>query len=519
MRGIVLSALLVAGALVTAGACAPSAPSRDELVVILDTDAPVPSWVDHLHVEVYDAAGTSLVSQRDYAFPDPADWPFSFGMHPSSGEGGVAARLRVRAYNSTRPISIWSAAVSGATFAPGDPDGYDPVYTIDRVVNVATAQGSGVVQARITLRGDCLGVPADVVAGTTCLDTPGQSVPAPVEAVAPFSTTVAPSVVGSWAAAAPVDCTVAARAESGAYDEELSVPGGIYVMGDARDDHAIPDVGNMLEYPERIVQVSPFLFDRYEVSVGRFRAAMQDATNPFVPPTEPNVPDAPVDCGDEVNYRFCTWRGAAATPDATLDALPLNCVDDTTAQAFCQWEGGDLPSEAQWEYAAAQAFREVKSFYPWAEATVSCDIASYGRWNVDLQTGECGHGVECGLLPVNAPFGGGPASPDCTGADCARDVTPAPPGHGGFVGLAGNVSEWVLDYNFAFDAPCWQNAPRLDPVCSDTTDNPTRMYRGGSWMTAGLLTANSLRTGGIAEAPLLAQYGAVGFRCARKGTK
>ncbi len=209
--------------------------------------------------------------------------------------------------------------------------------------------------------------------------------------------------------------------------------------------------------------------------------------------------------------------------------MPLNCIDVTTAQAFCQWAGGDLPSEAQWEYAATQAFRDVKSAYPWVGANLSCDIASYGRWSVEEDTGECGHDQACGPLPVNMPFGGGAPASGCTGVACVRDVTPGPMGGpngtdgtngtNGIVGMGGNVSEWVRDLEISFASPCWQDAPRLDPVCDSVAGVTTHMFRGGSWFIAGLFVNSTLRTGGIAENPLLAQYGGVGFRCVRPGKK
>jgi formylglycine-generating enzyme required for sulfatase activity len=429
----------------------------------------------------------------------------------------VQTRLRIRAYNSSRPISAWQATVAGTTFPPGDPDGYDATWTIDRVVPISTTAGTGFVQTRVTLRGDCFGVAADVATGMTCVDAPNQLVAAP-NATIMASSSIAPSVVGTWPAAQPIACATTPHAETGLFDEELCVPGGAYVMGAAADDNSIPNAGNLLEFPERVVQVSPFVIERYEVSVGRFRAAMNDPVNPFVPPSEPTQPDAPIDCGAEFNHRFCTWRGAEASPDPAADALPVNCIDSLTAQAFCQWEGGDLPSEAQWEYAATQAFRQVKSVYPWVGAAISCDIAAYGRWSVEEDTGECGLDVVCGPLPVNVPFGAGEPTHDCVGVACVRDETPGPDGGGGLIGMGGNVSEWVRDLDVSFDAPCWQNAARLDPVCDSVPGVTTNMFRGGTWAIAALFVASELRTGGIVENPELAEYGGVGFRCMRPGT-
>ena len=44
-----------------------------------------------------------------------------------------------------------------------------------------------------------------------------------------------------------------------------------------------------------------------------------------------------------------TWTHTAGAQEN----LPIDCVNWYEAYAFCIWDGGFLPSEAEWEYAAA----------------------------------------------------------------------------------------------------------------------------------------------------------------------
>ena len=63
-------------------------------------------------------------------------------------------------------------------------------------------------------------------------------------------------------------------------------------------------------------------------------------------------------------YRKCVEAGVCTEPDtggyknactwgkSGYDDHPINCVDWGQARTFSRWVGGDLPTEAQWEYAA-----------------------------------------------------------------------------------------------------------------------------------------------------------------------
>lgn len=517
-RGFVGHALTLAGVGIVAfvASCSRAGEGRPQVVVVVDTDAPVPTWVDRLSVEIYSDDLATKIDERDYPMPNPSDWPLSFGVRHEPSTSPFAVRLRLRAYDSTHLRSIYSSqdATLGAGVASAD-----PITVIDRLARVY-GDGQSLTRVRVVLRAECLGAAADLAGQGTCVDNAGVQERTPLAVAASGANAPDVSEVGTWPAASARSCTGSARAETGLHDEDMCIPGGVLVMGDAALEGAIPYGDKVDPVPERIAQISPFFLDRFEVSVARFRAAMRAPVLPFVPPVEPHAGGSPLTCGEAFAFHYCTWRGVDALGDPALDELPLNCVTFETAQAYCTWAGGDLPSEAQWEYAATRAFKNEKSPYPWLGTSPTCGVSSFGRWTA--QTSECGHETTCGPLPVGAPFGAGPRPADCVGDACTRDETPGPYGKG-VVGLAGNIAEWVRDLQVSYKADCWRAAPRIDPACESSVDPTsgkpvtTHMFRGGSWSLASWLMNVVLRTGGVEQNPLLAQYGSVGFRCMRKG--
>jgi len=215
------------------------------------------------------------------------------------------------------------------------------------------------------------------------------------------------------------------------------VPGGTFPMGEAP---ASPGVAAP-EGSEHDVTLSGFYLDRFEVNLARFAAFAADysatpvaegGAHPRLPgsgwqpiwnselPATPELLWQAVHCGTPpVEYDPAFDRSGLATPEdagaLALDAgaavppiaagNPMPCLSWFVAFAFCLWDGARLPTEAEWEYAAAGG--ALNQRYPWGDA-----VQDY------LQYVTPGHLV--GATGQAGPFG--------------------------HFDLAGGVREWTLDW-------------------------------------------------------------------------
>jgi formylglycine-generating enzyme required for sulfatase activity len=491
LRRSTVSVLARAGlGLVLAGtttACARTAP---QLVVVLDTDAPVigdvagdagptvhsfAGAVDWVRVDVLAEDG-GLEEEYEFPVPDDDNWPLSFGAVAAGDSSSSVTHLRVRAF--------------GATFAaPGEPQGRatrDPLpeIAIDRLVDIPFPS-SGIDRRRVLLAADCMGRPAslDGTPFATCVD--GSTLRAPPSAGV-AADDGAPSHVGQWNSAREVACPAGnPPADSG----KVCVPGGVSILGDSAlvgDSNGSTVLESVPLVP---VILSPFLLDETEMTVGAYRALRASGR---LAGAEPVAYDPTAPPGASAGY--CTW-----TPTrAAQEALPLNCIDWASARAVCRALGGDLPTEAQWEHAARG--RGHQDAYPWggdppitAAGAPACDRAAYSHASL------AGSPVECALDPPIEPV-------RSHAADKSRD---------GVFDLAGSLSEMVLDAARSYADACWGGPGlRFDPTCADAGSSPALFHvlRGGSFLEPGFFLQLAVRQSDSASTPLPSP--AVGFRCA-----
>jgi formylglycine-generating enzyme required for sulfatase activity len=175
---------------------------------------------------------------------------------------------------------------------------------------------------------------------------------------------------------------------------------------------------------------------------------------------------------------FATWTASVGSNEN----LPINCVNWYEAYAFCIWDGGFFPSEAEWEYVAAGGSQQRE--YPWGSTApgVINLYAIYGCYN---------------------PLG---ADGTCTGVTNIPAVGSIPAGAGfwGQLDLAGELYEWNVDWLATYVDPCND--------CSYLLQTTYRVIRGGYWggSLAELPPSNRI----LYSLPATRDT-AVGIRCAR----
>ncbi len=361
-----------------------------------------------------------------------------------------------------------------------------PTAAVDRLVQVTLTPGRS-TELRVTLRGACAGTQAHLVfdadghlrpeQSASCIDVAGAL--APPTADPPRLDDHRASVAGTYLAG---PC---AAADSD--DQVVCVPGGAFVMGDPSLAGVQP-LPILDTAPSRVVGLTRFYLDRREVTVGRLRQARAEGLPRTLDPDGTDITDL-VDLGFNESTDVRDSKDRAATYSAKpqgREAYPVEMISWAYARRVCQFYGGDLPSETQWEYAATAAGRAARSRFPWGESDPSCERLIAQR---------------TASLLAPACAGAGPASVEDVAA--LGDVTPL-----GIEGMGGNVAELVRDAAARYDAPCWNAARGPNPECVDP-DEPHRIARGGSWLTPLAFSRAAFRS--LATPSALQR--ATGFRC------
>jgi formylglycine-generating enzyme required for sulfatase activity len=219
---------------------------------------------------------------------------------------------------------------------------------------------------------------------------------------------------------------------------------------------------NSQAYP---AQVSDFRLDNYEITVGRFRRFVSAYSQTMIPAGAGKNPNNSNDPGWDTTWNASldadataltvavrcgkqTWKDTVGS--AAAESLPINCLNWFEAQAFCIWDGGRLPTEAEWNYAASGGTQQ--RLFPWGSTVPGDDanIAAYGCFYPTPAT-------NCTVASI-APVG----------------VIPAGNGRWGHADLGGNMWEWAQDW--------WITPYSITPCnnCSNLVQAfSVRILRGG----------------------------------------
>jgi len=254
--------------------------------------------------------------------------------------------------------------------------------------------------------------------------------------------------------------------------------------------------------------VSDFRLDKYDVTVGRFRqfVAAWNGGSGYLPlagsgkhshlngglgladTAAPGSYEAGWVLTDAISVTPTADNLSSCGYDEWTDAsgshelLPMNCVNWYEAYAFCIWDGGFLPSEAEWEYAAAggNAQRE----YPWGSAPP---------------------GTGNGYAIYNCQYPDGAQSCSDTSNIAAVGVAIQGQSIWGQLDLVGDMNQWNLDWwATSFGNPCTD--------CANVASGSARVQRGGYFgSNSASYMVSSHRD---FDVPTDRYFGA-GFRCAR----
>ncbi len=214
------------------------------------------------------------------------------------------------------------------------------------------------------------------------------------------------------------------------------IPPGEFIMGHDGDDS-----------PEHAVYVDGFWIYRTEVTVSMYMrcVAMGECSSPIFDPTLPDFSDP-----------------------ANAD-LPILSVRWRQAENYCNFVGGVLPTEAQWEKTARGTDARI---YPWGNSEPNCDLLNYNEC-----LGEPGS-------VISHPEGSSP--------------------YGAF-DMAGNVFEWVSDWydpDYYYLGEYYNN-----PIGPESGWG--RSIRGGAFTSASDQVISALRT----FVPPEESRPDLGFRC------
>jgi formylglycine-generating enzyme len=302
------------------------------------------------------------------------------------------------------------------------------------------------------------------------------------------------------------------------YADMISVPGGTFRMG---SDRHYPE-----EAPVHRVTVDAFRIDRTPVTNRQFRDFVRATGHVTFAERRPDTkdypgalphmlyagslvfspPDYPVGLQDWSQWwtllKGADWRHPYG-PKSTIHGLdnhPVVHVAYADALAYAHWAGKDLPTEAEWEFAARGGLDQAE--FAWGDEFTPDGRQMANTWQGAFPFQNLAH----------------------DGFERTSPVTAFPPNGYGLYDMIGNVWEWTSDFYAAkhpadaAKACCIPENPRggredqsFDP-CQPQTSIPRRVLKGGSHLCAPSY-CRRYRPAARHPQPVDTSTSHVGFRC------
>ena len=288
----------------------------------------------------------------------------------------------------------------------------------------------------------------------------------------------------------------------GARGGMIDLPGGRFLMG---TDYVqgFPADG---EGPVRSVVVSPFSIDIAPVTnaqFGEFIRATDYVTEAerygwsfvfwahipearFEKLVDDTVAQAPWWC----KVYGATWKspeGPGSHVNTRAD-YPVVHVSFHDATAYAAWAGKQIPTEAEWEYAARGGLEQ--KLYPWGNDLTPNGTHLCNIWQGEFPTNDTGEDGFAGTCPVRA----------------------FPPNAFGLYSITGNVWEWTADW-FGTRHPKTESTNPKGPK-----QGTNKVMKGGSFLCHASY-CNRYRVAARTQNTPDSSTSNIGFRCVRRVTR
>jgi formylglycine-generating enzyme required for sulfatase activity len=256
------------------------------------------------------------------------------------------------------------------------------------------------------------------------------------------------------------------------------VEGGTFTMGATQEQDS---VASDTEKPVHQVSLNSFKISKYEITTSQFVVFLNSRkilstgssiTNDgkFHNFFEAKPKNIYFDADD-----VC-WK-----PVSGYERTPMTNVTWYGASEYCRWAGGELPTEAQWEYAARGGQNSNETVYSGGNQPT---VVAWYAANTNYQDS-----IEYFAQPVGKKT----------------------PNELGLYDMSGNVWEWCNDWYSTYTATTQNNPKGLSDEEAQNQTDAKKVRRGGGWAD---ISTRQLRVSTRGSNTPTAFSGSIGFRMA-----